>query len=234
MRVDIWSDVVCPWCYVGKRRFETALAGFEHRDDVTVTWHSFELDPGASKQPAGGSHVQQLAAKFGRSEAQAQKMLDSMTETAAVEGLDFHFERVQGGNTFDAHRLIHLGAERGIQDAVKERFMRANFTDGRAISDHATLTELAVEAGLDRAEVEQTLASDAYAADVRSDEQNASQLGISGVPFFVIDQKYGISGAQPAEVLQSALTQAWNERSPITVLAGAPDAESCEGDACAI
>ncbi len=210
MRIDIWSDVVCPWCYVGKRRFERALAGFAHRDEVDVRWHSFELDPGAVNAP--GSHVQHLADKFGTDTASAQRMLDSMTETAAAEGLDFHFETVHNSNTFDAHRLLHLADARGVQAELKERLMQAHFTEGAAVGSPATLQRLAVEVGLDADEVASVLATDAYAEDVRADVAQAREYGISGVPFFVIDARYGVSGAQPAEALASALEQAWAER----------------------
>jgi predicted DsbA family dithiol-disulfide isomerase len=231
MRVDIWSDIVCPWCYVGKRRFEAALAGFEHRDDVEVTWHSFELDPSAVASPAGG-HAAHLAAKYGRTVEQAQQMLDDMTSTAAKDGLEYHFELAHGANTFDAHRLLHLAQARGRQDELKERLMRATFTEGRPIHDHATLAELAGEVGLDPAEAATVLAGSEFADEVRADERLAARLGITGVPFFVIDEKFGLSGAQPAEVIGEALRHAWDERRPLTVLAG--DGVACEGDNCSV
>ncbi len=233
VNIDIWSDVVCPWCYVGKRRFETALSTFKHADEVTVTWHSFELDPTTPAVPTE-SHVARLAAKFGTSGTKAQQMLDQMTNTAAAEGLEFRFDLNRSGNTFDAHRLLHFAAERGLQAEVKERLFRATFTEGQPIGDHRTLIDLAAEVGLDAAEVADVLAGDAYANDVRLDERQATQLGITGVPFFVLDGKYGVSGAQPAEVLRQALNQAWAARAPLTVLASPQGAESCEGDSCAI
>ena len=235
MRVDIWSDVVCPWCYIGKRRFEEALAGFEHRDQVEITWHSFELDPEAAPSREG-EYVTHLAAKHGKSVPEAQAMLDSMTTTAATVGLTFDFGIARPGNTLDAHRLIHLAGERGVQGAVKERLLRATFTEGKPISDAATLTELAVEAGLDREEVTQVLAAGTYTTKVRADERLAQAYGITGVPFFVIDERYGVSGAQSPEVLGGALEQAWGERSPLVVVGGAEagEAEGCEDGSCSV
>ena len=235
MKVEIWSDVVCPWCYVGKRRFEQALRGFAHRDEVQVVWRSFELDPAAPASRDGG-YAERLAEKYGASLPEAQQMIDSMTAAAAAEGLDFHFELARPGNTFDAHRLLHLAAERGVQDAVKERLVRATFTEGEPISDHQTLVRLVAEAGLDADQAAAVLAGDAFAPDVRADEREARDLGINGVPCFVIDRRYAVSGAQPAELLQRALEQAWEDRSPLPLvdgLAGA-SAGSCEGDACAV
>jgi predicted DsbA family dithiol-disulfide isomerase len=234
VQIDIWSDVVCPWCYVGKRRFEAALARFPHRDEVRVVWRSFELDPAApSSDAVRGSYAERLAAKYGRSLAQAKGMLDDMTAVAAAEGLDFRFDLARGGNTFDAHRLLHLALERGVQDAVKERLDRATFGEGLPVSDHAALTRLAVEVGLDGAEVAEVLAGDRYADAVRADEERAREHGITGVPFFVLDGRYGVSGAQPAELLAEALEQAWSTRSPLTVVSPAAG-PGCEGDACAV
>jgi predicted DsbA family dithiol-disulfide isomerase len=215
MQVEIWSDVVCPWCYIGKRRFEAALARFEHHDEVEVRWRSFELDPGAPQERTEPI-VDHLAAKYGTTREQAQAMLDRMTATAEGEGLQFRFDLARRGNTFDAHRLLHLAADRGRQPAVKERLMAAYFTEGRPIGDVDTLVSLAGEAGLDEAEVNQTLTGDAYADAVRDDEAQARELGITGVPFFVIDRAYGVSGAQAAEVLLEVLeeTSARDERQP--------------------
>ena len=234
MTVEIWSDVVCPWCYVGKRKFEAALQRFEHRDEVDLVWRSFELDPSAPESPAeSGSYVRRLAAKYGGGLEQAQGMLDTMTATAAEEGLDFRFDLARPGNTFDAHRLLHLAREHDVQDELKERLDRATFTEGSPSSDHIALRGLAVEVGLPGDEVDAVLASDRYADAVRADEAQARAYGISGVPFFVVDAKYGISGAQPADVVLGALEQAWAERSPLTLVAPG-DAPGCEGDSCAV
>jgi predicted DsbA family dithiol-disulfide isomerase len=206
MLVEIWSDVICPWCYVGKRRFEQALAQYAGRDDVEVEWKSFELDPSAPAEPQ--PLTDRLAAKFGVSHDEALAMNGRMTETAAGLGLGFQLDIAQSGNTFDAHRVIKLAASHGLQDAVKERLMAGYFTEGRAISDRQTLVELAASAGLDADETREMLASERFAGDVRTDEQLARAFNISGVPFFVLDRKVGVSGAQSPEVLLEALEQA--------------------------
>ena len=233
MQVEIWSDVVCPWCYIGKRRFEAALARFEHRDEVELVWRSFELDPAAPPSAAEqGGYADRLAAKYGRSVAEAQSMIDTMTATAKEEGLGFRFDLARPGNTFDAHRLLHLALEHGLQDALKERLDRATFSEGLPSSEHAALGALAVEVGLPADEVDAVLASGRYADAVRADEAKARAYGISGVPFFVVDAKFAISGAQPADLVLQALEQAWADRPPLTLVhAGGP---GCEGDACVV
>ncbi len=235
MKVEIWSDVVCPWCYIGKRRFERALADFAHRDEVEVLWRSFELDPAA--RPSGENttpHADRLAAKYRRTTEQAQQMLDHMTETAAAEGLTFRFDLSRTGNTFDAHRLLHLALEHGLQDELKERLDRATFGEGLSVSDHDELAALAVEVGLGEGEVRDVLASDGYAGAVRADEAQAQAYQITGVPFFVVDGRYGVSGAQPPEQISQVLAKAWQEKHPVTVLAGGGEGEVCEGDSCAV
>jgi predicted DsbA family dithiol-disulfide isomerase len=203
MLVEIWSDVVCPWCYIGKRRFEAAVAQFD--GDVEVVWRSFELDPGA---PATREHsaAEHLASKYGMSVEQAEASHSQMTELAAQEGLEYHFERARGGNSFDAHRLIHLAAAQGKQGEAQERVMRAYFTEGVAIGDREQLIALGDELGLEDARA--ALESDQYADAVRADEVLAQRIGIQGVPFFVLDRRYGVSGAQPAELLLQALEKA--------------------------
>jgi len=229
--VEIWSDVVCPWCAIGKRRFEKALARFAHRDEVEVSFHSFELDPEAPREPTGDL-AGHLAAKYGVSRAQADQMHRQMTGTAAADGWEFHFERARRGNTFDAHRVLHLAAGHDVQDAVKERLLRGYFTEGEAISDHATLARLAAEAGLDADEVRTVLASDAYADAVRADERQAQAYGITAVPFFVVDRRYGVAGAQPPEALLEVLETAWAEAHPPQVLTPAADPSSCADGSC--
>ena len=235
LNVDIWSDIACPWCYVGKRRLEAALAGFPERANVKIVWHAFELDPAAPAiRDESQSYAERLSKKYGTGVARANEMLQTMTDTAAKDGLDFHFERVKSGNTFDAHRLIHLAQERGVQDAVKERFLRAYMTEGAPIGDRDTLVHLAEEAGLDAEEAHTVLVTDAYAADVRADEEQARALGISGVPFFVIGG-YGVSGAQPADALRSVLARAWSEVSEVSEVSEPSLAEgaACGPDGCA-
>jgi predicted DsbA family dithiol-disulfide isomerase len=207
MRVDIWSDVICPWCYIGKRRFAAALADFEHRDEVEVVYHSFELDPGYPKdQPT--PVLELLAAKYGMSPAQAKDAEAGMAAKAAADGLEFNPDRVMG-NTFDAHRLVHLARERGVQEPVLERLFGAYFCEGKPVFAAGDLASLAAEAGLDSGEVARVLQDGSYGDAVRADEDQARAYGISGVPFFVLGEKYGVSGAQPAAVLTQALEQAW-------------------------
>ena len=234
MRVEIWSDVVCPWCYIGKRNFEAALEQFEHRDEVDVVWRAFELDPRAPTVREG-DYASRLARKYGIPVGEARAKLAHMTSAAADVGLDFRFDRVQPGNTFDAHRLIHLGAARGIQDAVKERLLLATFTEGEPIGERTTLLRLAVDTGLDEVEAAAVLDGDAYADDVREDEVQAAAMDISAVPFFVVERTYGIPGAQPPEVLLRVLRKAWDAtHAPALVIPTASDGPGCEGDDCAI
>jgi predicted DsbA family dithiol-disulfide isomerase len=233
MRVEIWSDVVCPWCYVGKRRFEQALASFPHRDEVEVVWRSFELDPSAPAERSG-SQAEHLAAKYGLSPQRAQEMLDTMTATAAVDGLDFRFDRMRGGSTFDAHRLLHLAAEHGLQGELKERLLHATFTEGAPVADQETLVALAVEVGLGEDEVRDVLRSSRFADEVRADQRDAQRFGITGVPFFVVDRTYGVSGAQPADVLRSVLDKAWQDSRPVQLVTTGGTGPGCEGDACAV
>jgi predicted DsbA family dithiol-disulfide isomerase len=228
VHVEIWSDIACPWCYIGKRRFEAALAGFDHRDDVTVTWRSFQLDPSAPAE-RDGDLAEHLASKYGSSVEQARSRHAQITELAAGEGLDFHFERARSGNTFDAHRLVHLAAAHGLQDAMKERLMRAYLTEGELMSDHATLARLAAEVGLPSAEVAELLAGDRFATEVRDDARTGAALGITGVPFFVVDRAFGASGAQPPEVLRGLLEHAWEARPRVEVVT---TGDSCGVDGC--
>ncbi len=200
MVVEIWSDIACPWCYVGKRRFEAALAGFGH--EVEVTWRSFELDPGApaSREESAAEH---LSSKYGMPVEEARARQAQLASMAAADGLEFHFDRVRAANTFDAHRLTHLAAAHGLQDATVERIQRAYFTEGELISDHATLARLAGEVGVPGAE--EMLASDRFTAEVREDEATATAIGISAVPTFVVDRRIAVAGAQPPQILRELL-----------------------------
>ena len=210
MQLELWMDVVCPWCYIGKRRLDAALDRFEHRDEVTLTVRSFELDPGA---PAvrEGSHAEMLAAKYGGTVEQARARLAQMTELGAADGIAFDFDVARQGNSFDAHRLIHLAAEQGVAKAVTERLLRGYFGEGLAIGDREALLDAVAEAGLDRDGAAAALAGDAYADAVRADEAQAQAYQIRGVPFLVLDGRYGLSGAQPVEAYEQALHQAWEE-----------------------
>ena len=236
MKVDIWSDVVCPWCYVGKRRFEAAAAVFAHGDELEVEWHSFELDPNAPHEHHGPIE-NRLARKYGMTIDQAVAANDRLTRVGAEDGLEFRFDQARSGNTFDAHRLIHLAHDRGVQDEVKERLMRAYFTEGELISDRETLVRVGSEAGLDPDEARAVLAGDAYAHAVRADEEAASDLGISGVPFFVVDRRFAISGAQPTDVIVGVLERAWTKAhpEPILLVAGAATADGdCDDGSCGV
>ena len=204
MKIEIWSDVVCPWCYIGKRRLEHALAEFEHANEVEITWRSFQLDPAAPREAIPTK--QRLAERFG---PQASQMSDQVAAIAKGEGLDFDNDRALSVNTFDTHRLLHLAREEGVQDAAKERLLRAHFTEGADLSDPDTLVALMKEAGVSEDKTRAVLDNpDEYAKEVNSDIEEARALGATGVPFFVIDRKYGVSGAQPAETFLHALRTA--------------------------
>jgi predicted DsbA family dithiol-disulfide isomerase len=230
VRIEVWSDVVCPWCYIGKRRLEAALERFPHRDQVEVVWRSFQLDPSA---PEGHTHpvLQTLAAKYGRSLEEVRQMVRHVERTAAGEGLHYRLEDGVGGNTLLAHELLHLAAGHGLQGAVKERLLHAYFEEARSVFDVDSLTALAVEAGLEETEVRAALADHRHRAAVLEDARTARALGATGVPFFVVDRRYGAAGAQPADLLLQLLERAWADAHP---LATVPAAEGCEGDSCAV
>jgi predicted DsbA family dithiol-disulfide isomerase len=226
--VEIWSDIACPWCYVGKRRFGAALARFEHRDDVRVTWRSFELDPSAPRERTG-DRAARLAEKYGMTLEQAQAAERKLTEVAAGEGLDFRFDIARSGLTFDGHRIIHLATEHDVQDAMKERLLRAYFTEGELVGDHDTLVRLATEVGLPEDEARATVSGDRFADAVRDDELTAQRLGITAVPTFVVDRALGVSGAHPPDQLLDLLRRGWANRAPVTVVTGG---ETCGPDGC--
>ncbi|AYA37538.1 DsbA family oxidoreductase [Hymenobacter oligotrophus] len=228
MKVEIWSDIVCPFCYIGKRRFEAALQQFAHAREVEVVWHSFELDPNTQTAP-GEQLYGRLAAKYGRSEAWARQMCADMTQNAAEVGLAFNFDIAVPANTFRAHRLVHLAAQHGRQDAAKERLFKAYLEEGLNIDDVATLQTLGAELGLEAEEVSRTLASDAFAQEVRYDEYQAQQIGVRGVPFFVFNDKYAVSGAQPTELFREVLEKVHEEFKPAAPKAVVPLAD---GPAC--
>ncbi|RPD49715.1 DsbA family oxidoreductase [Hymenobacter sediminis] len=233
MKIEIWSDIVCPFCYIGKRRLENALANFPHADKVEIQWHSFELDPGAQTEP-GVSLYKRLAAKYGNTEAWARQMSANMTQSAAEVGLAFDFDRAVHANTLHAHRLVHLADRHGKQDAAKERFFKAYLEEGQDLNDFATLTRLANEIGLPAAEVEQVLHSEQFTQEVRHDEYQARQIGVRGVPYFVFDDKYAVSGAQPSELFQEVLEKVWEESRPQPVQLAGADGAACglDGSNC--
>jgi predicted DsbA family dithiol-disulfide isomerase len=236
MQVEIWSDVACPRCAVGKRRFEAAMRSFKHADAVPLRWQSFELDPAAPRDSAGPDErddVDTLSAKYGTDRDAAQDMIDRLTATAAQDGWSFRFDPIRPGNTFDAHRLLHLAADRDLQDRVRERCLSGYLESGAPIGDPKTRRALSVEAGLDDAEVSDVLAGNRYAEAVRADEREAHALGVSGVPFVVIDRRLGVSGAQPAAVLVQALERAWVQRSGLVAVGSSQDHAPGVADACA-
>jgi predicted DsbA family dithiol-disulfide isomerase len=237
MQIEIWSDVVCPWCYIGKRRLERALAGFEHADEVEVVWRSFQLDPTAPRH-ATESIAAHLGSKYGGGEAAGRQMIDRVSEVAAGEGLAFSYHDAQRASTFDAHRLLHLALAAGgprLQGALKERLLAGYFVEGHNPADHAALTRLAAEVGMPEDRVAAVLGSDEYAEEVRADVAQASAFGAGGVPFFVVDRKYAVSGAQPAEVFSQLLARAWSESQPLVRVAGGDAAAaSCGPDGCAV
>jgi predicted DsbA family dithiol-disulfide isomerase len=230
VRIEVWSDVVCPWCFIGKRRLETALARFPHRDQVELVWRSFQLDPTA---PEGETHqaLPALAAKYGRSVEEMRGMQARVEQLAAEEGLRYDLAAGLSGNTLLAHELIHLAGEHGLQAQMKERLLHAHFEEARSVFDVDSLVPLAVEVGLDEAEVRAALGDHRFRHAVHMDVRTAQALGATGVPFFVVDRKYGAAGAQPAELLIELLQRAWADAHP---LATVPAAEGCEGDSCAV
>jgi predicted DsbA family dithiol-disulfide isomerase len=234
LNVEVWSDVVCPWCYVGKRRFEAAVAS--SGIPVEITWRSFQLDP-TTPRVGDADYVHEdvathLGRKYGGGRAAGEAMNDRVTQVAAGEGLDFHLELAQRANTGDAHRLLHLAAEYELQDELKERLLSAYFVEGLAVGDIDVLAGLAAGVGLPSQRVREVLASQEFATDVEADQREAGALGANGVPFFVIDRRYGISGAQPTELFEQALRQAWDERRPALVSVQGAVAAETTGDAC--
>ncbi len=229
LTIDVWSDIACPWCYIGKRRLEAALQRFPARDQIALRWHAFELDPNAPRQSKPGSQAAELAAKYRTSVAQAEAMMQRVVAAAAKEGLDFRFDQLVRANTFDAHRVIAYAFATGgeaLQAAVTERLMHAYFSEGAVLGDVETLVRLASEVGVDGDALRARLADGDFSDEVRADERRAQEAGISGVPCFVLDWKYGISGAQEADVMLQAITQAWDELPA--------ESPTVEGAACTI
>lgn len=233
MKVEIWSDYVCPFCYIGKRRFEAALQQFAHNDEIEVIYKSFELDPNARRDGNPDVH-EMLAGKYGMTRDQAIANTNQLTQQAKTVGLDFHMEQAIQTNTFDAHRLSHYAASKGFGKQMTERLLKAHFTDSLHLGKHEVLAEMAAEVELDRADALRMLESDEFAGEVRADEEEARELGVRGVPFFVIDRKYAVSGAQPSEVFLQAFEKAWNEARPLSVIGEASDAAVCTDAGCAV
>lgn len=210
MKVEIWSDVMCPFCYIGKRRFENALQELPFKEEIEVEWKSFQLNPDLQYQPGRNIH-EYLAGHKGFSLEKAKELNNYVTEMAAAEGLKYDLDKAVVANSFDAHRFSHLAARQGRGDAAEESLFKAYFTEGKNISDRDTLVQLGTAIGLDGTAVQQALESDAYAQDVNKDIAEANAIGVRGVPFFVIDRKYAVSGAQAKEVFAQALERSFTE-----------------------
>lgn len=219
MRIEIWSDIACPWCFIGKRRFETALERFDHKDDVDVTWHSYQLDPGLPEH-FDGSEAEYLSRSKGMPIEQVKQMFDHVSAQAEGEGLDYDFDSIVVANSFTAHRFLHLAKTQGVMSEAEEALLSGHFEHGRDISDHDYLAEVGHALGIDPALTRRVLDSDEFVAEVEADIAEARALGVSGVPFFVFDRRYGISGAQSPETFVEALETAWQESEKLTVLAG--------------
>jgi len=227
VRIDVWSDLVCPFCHLGRRHLELALERFEHADEIGVVWHSFELDraaPAVDETPP----VERIAERYGTTVEQMHSQHQLMAQDAAAVGLEFRHEELVGGSSYDAHRLIHLARAEGCEQAVTERVMRAWFSEGEALGDHETLVRLGVEGGLEEDAVRGLLGSDDFGIDVRTDEALARQIGVTAVPTFVLDQRYGVTGAQPAEVMLQAIRQVWD----LQGTEPEPMAGGCGGGCC--
>jgi len=233
VRIEIWSDVVCPWCYIGKRHLEAALEDFAHKSDVEVVYRSFELDPTTPEVPVETT-VESLARKFGTDVAGARELMKRADGVAASVGLTFNHADAPHARTVDAHRLLHLALDEGRQAELKEALLSAYFLRGENMGDPDVLRTVAVDAGLDPARVDEVLSTDEYADAVRADIDQARAYGATGVPFFVVDQKYGVSGAQPTEVFSQLLDRAWTDSHPAVELVGGAGADACGPDGCAI
>ncbi|XHR95779.1 DsbA family protein [Mucilaginibacter sp. UC70_90] len=230
MKVEIWSDVMCPFCYIGKRRFEEALTGFEDKEQIEIEWKSFQLNPDLKTNP-NISINQYLADIKGWTLDHAEQMNDHVTQMAAQAGLTYNFSKSVVANSFNAHRLAHLAKKHGLGDAAEEALFRAYFTEGRNIDDTETLIEMGKSIGLNTEEIKQTLESDTYADEVKHDIAEAQYLGVRGVPFFVMNRKYAVSGAQEVAVFKDTLTKAftgWQEENP------KPAFDTIEGESCSL
>lgn len=234
MNIDIWSDVVCPFCALGKSRLDAALATWPHADAMDVVWHSFELDPNAPDQ-LSGTLVDHIAEKYQTSRAQSEAAQVGIAEQFAAAGMTFNWSDAHPGNSFDAHRVMHYAVNQGLGDEVMRALMKGYFAEGATIGNPATVERLAIAAGLDAEGVRRVLGSDAYGDAVRTDEATARHLGITGVPFFVFDGRLAVSGAQPVEVFTQALDQAWQTRAtPLQTIQGSEEAAACGPEGCAI
>lgn len=233
MNVEIWSDVFCPFCYIGKRNFELALETFPHREAVNIVWRSFQLQPDAPLESNYSSN-EMLASKYGIPIDEAKRMQASVSQRAAEVGLNYDLDNTQVTNSFDAHRLTHLAKEHGLQDAAEERFFKAYFIEGKHVGRRESLIELGKEIGLLEPDIVDVLDSDRFADDVAADISQGSAFGLTGVPFFVFERKYAVAGAQPPEVFTQVLDRVWSETKPVQLVTAAAPAEGCDDGSCAV
>lgn len=233
LKIQIWSDILCPFCYIGKRRLEDALAQFEHRDAVEIEWKSFQLDANFIASP-DDNIIDHLAEKYRKDNQWAQEMVDNMTQNAKNSGLDFHFEKAILANSFNAHRLLHLAKMHNVGNELKELLFKAYLTDGKNIDDLKTLSELGLQVGLESSTIDKVLHSTAYAKEVQEDIEMAQKIGVQGVPFFVFDNKYAVSGAQHTETFVKTLEKVWEEGNfvPQVTLLDGQNGESCGIEGC--
>lgn len=210
LKIEIWSDVMCPFCYIGKRKLEGALEKFPHKDNIDIEWKSFQLAPDFKKENTNKDSYDMIAEKYGKDRQWSLDMHDNITQQAKTVGLDYHFEKTVMANSFDAHRLAHLAKKHNAGNALEELIFKAYFTEGKDVSDHAVLIELGQQVGIDADEIREMLASNDYSQAVRQDIIEAQNIGVRGVPFFVMDRKYAVSGAQPEELFLQTLEQTWD------------------------
>lgn len=229
MKVDIWSDIACPWCFIGKRRFESALAEFAHRDEVEIHWHSYQLDPSLPEHYDGGE-VDYLVASKGMARDQVQQMIGYVSEQAEGEGLHYDFAALKVANSLPGHRLLHLAAQQHVATEVKEALLSAHFEKGQDIGDPDVLVAIGAEHGLPEAAVRAAMNDPQIGDAIEADFAQARAYGIAGVPFFVLDEKFGVSGAQPAEIFGQALEQAWRDAHPLVMSEAV--GPSCGPDGC--
>ena len=233
MKIEVWSDVMCPFCYIGKRRLENAIDQFGHQDAIEIEWKSFQLDPNFIASE-GDNLAEHLAEKYRKDQEWALESLKNTAQTAANSGLEFHFEKVIMANSFNAHRLLHLAKEQQLGSELKELLFKAYFTDGKDVNDTETLKELAIKAGLEAQTIDSVLTSDAFDKEVQQDILRAQQIGVQGVPFFVFDDKYAVSGAQYEQTFLNVLEKVWEEgqfQSKITIL-NSSESNSCNLEGC--
>ncbi len=226
MKIEIWSDFACPFCYIGKTRFEEALSQFEHKDQVEVLYKAYQLNPNAPKVADAPAHVM-FAKSHGMSEADAKEKFKMITGMAKQAGLTYHYDKLQMTNTFDAHRLAKLASEKGIEDKLTSVLMKAYFTDGLNLADFDTLVTLVTSVGLDEKEVKEVLESSKYGDTVQNQITEGRTIGVQGVPFFVINRKYGVSGAQQTDYFLQALRQIWAEENPLQTMG---EGETCSDE----